>query len=171
MRMQARISIILMSSMFATIALADEFPPRKPGLWEVTSTGEKRPTIKLKQCIDKATDEEFHKLGTDITDKVCSRRDVKVSGNVATVDSECKIRNSTVTSTVVTTFTADTSFHADSKSHFDPAFLGRTDAVSTEDGKWVGPCPSGMEPGDFSVGGGPTLNLKMLNALKKFLPK
>ncbi|MGP0060825.1 MAG: DUF3617 domain-containing protein [Beijerinckiaceae bacterium] len=172
MRINLHITAILISTIYATAAFADEFPPRKPGLWEVTSAGEKRPTVKMKMCIDKDTDEQFHKFGTDLlTEKTCSRRDLKVTDNVATAETQCKIGGSTVTTTSVTTFTGDTAFHGDSKIHSEPALLGKTDAVSTEDGKWIGPCPSDMEPGDFVLANGPTLNIKMLNALKKWLPK
>jgi hypothetical protein len=171
MRINVHITAILISTICCTAALADEFPPRKPGLWEITVTGEKRPTVTMKMCIDKETDELFHKLGTDLSVQVCSRRDLKVTGNVATAEAQCKIGGATVTSTSVTTFTGDTAFHGDSKSHFEPALAGKTDSASSQDGKWIGPCPSDMEPGDFAMANGMTVNVKMLNSLRKMLPQ
>ena len=171
MRRKARFSTILVSALVTTAALADEFPPRKPGLWEVKVEGEKRPTVTLKMCIDKDTDELFHKMGVDLSVQLCEHRDVKVVDNVATVDTQCKIGSSNVTSTSITKFDGDTAFHVDTKSHFDPAFMGRSDLVSVQNGKWVGPCPADMEPGDMLMGSGIKVNIKMLNALKKILPK
>ncbi|MGO9006750.1 MAG: DUF3617 domain-containing protein [Beijerinckiaceae bacterium] len=171
MRINVHVTAILMSTIVSTAAFADEFPPRKPGLWEITVTGEKRPARTMKMCIDKETDDLFHKLGTDLSVQVCSRRDLKVTDNVATVEAQCKAGGSTVTSTSVTTFTGDTAFHSESKSHFEPAVLGKTDFASVQDGKWTGPCPSDMAPGDFSMANGMTVNIKMLNSLKKWLPK
>jgi hypothetical protein len=171
MRINVHVTAILVSTIFSTAAFADEFPPRKPGLWEIAVTAEKRPTVTMKMCIDKESDELFHKLGSDLSVQVCSRRDLKVAGNVATVEAQCKIGGSTVTSTSVTTFTGDTAFHAESKSHFEPALAGKTDGTTVQEGKWTGPCPSDMEPGDFVIANGMTLNIKMLNSLRKMLPK
>jgi hypothetical protein len=166
-----RLSLVVLPLVFATAAAADEFPPRKPGAWEVKVVSEKHAPITLKMCIDKETDALFHKNGTELAEQACDHRDVKVDGDTATVEAQCKIGSSRVTSSSVTKFDGDTAFHADSKSHFDPPFLGRSDVVSQEDGKWVGPCPKDMEPGDFVMGNGMKVNIKMLSALKKFMPK
>jgi Protein of unknown function (DUF3617) len=174
MRNNLRISVILVSAIFTadflSAAVADEIPPRKPGGWEVVIEGEKIPKVTMKMCIDKETDRLFHKIGTDLAEQKCTRKDVKVVDNVATIDSECKISNSKVTGTTVMKFTEDTAFHSEAKAHFEPALLGKTDAVTTQDGKWTGPCPSGMKPGDFIVADGIKVNIKTLDMLRKFLP-
>jgi Protein of unknown function (DUF3617) len=169
MRIQLRISVVLVSAIFATAAVADEIPPRKPGGWEIVVSGEKIDDVKMKLCIDKETDQLFNKNGTELSDKKCSRRDVKVNGDVTTIDSLCKLGGTTETSSTVMTFTGDTAFHSETKIHFEPALAGKTDVVTTQDGKWTGPCAGGMKPGDMIAGNGPKLNIKMLDTVRKFL--
>lgn len=168
MPMKARICTSLVLVIFATAALADEIPPRKPGGWELVTKGEKIDDVKMKLCLDKATDKLFHDLGTDLVQKSCSRRDVKVVDNVATIDSECKVAGSKVTGVTVMKFDGDTAYHAEIKDHFEPPLLGKTDVATTQDGKWIGPCTDGMKPGDFSVGDGIKVNIKMLDTIRQF---
>jgi hypothetical protein len=172
MLMIARISLALVLPLSATaVAVADEFPPRKPGLWEVAVTAEKHSPVTMKMCIDKDTDQLFQKVGTDLSAQACAHADVKIVGNVATADAQCKVGSSTLTSTAVTSFKGDVAFHSEVKSHFEPAVTGRTDVLVAQEGKWSGPCPSDMKPGDFTAPNGMKLNVKMLSSLKKFLPQ
>jgi Protein of unknown function (DUF3617) len=168
MRMNLRFQIVIVSALFATAALADEIPSRKPGGWEVATKGEALPNVTLKLCIDKDTDQLFHKIGTEVTER-CSSRDVKVEDNVATINSQCKIGNSKITGKMVMTFSGDTAFHSELKSHFEPPFKGMSDATATQDGKWIGACAAGMKPGDFALGEGIKMNIKMLETMRKFL--
>lgn len=157
-------------TIFATAALADDYPPRKPGLWELTVQAETGPAATMKMCIDQDTDQLFHKVGTDLRTKHCDKDEVKVDGDTINADSECKLGNRTVTTTAVTKFTGDTSYHTDVKTHFDPAVLGKTDATVTQDGKWTGDCPAGMKPGDFVMANGIKINVKTLGFLKSLIP-
>src|ERR1700744_458831 len=107
MRMNARVSLALISAVFSTAVMADELPPRKPGGWEGVTTGEELPNVTLKLCIDKDTDQLFYKIGSEVIEK-CSRKDVRVAGNVATIDSQCKLGGTAVATKMVMTFAGDT---------------------------------------------------------------
>jgi hypothetical protein len=170
MRMTTRFSLVLALALGATAAVADEFPPRKPGLWEVALTAEKHTPVTMKMCLDRETDQLFQKFGTDVSVPACPHADVKVVGSVATAQAQCKIAGSTLTSTAVMNFKGDEAFHSEIKTHFEPAVMGRTDIFVAQEGKWSGPCPTDMKPGDFTAPNGMKLNIKMLSSLKKLLP-
>jgi hypothetical protein len=170
MRTKRYVATALSLTMFSAAALADDYPPRKPGLWLVTIQAAVGPPATMKMCIDADTDQIFHKIGTDLRSKRCAKNDVKVDGDTISAESECKIGSSTVTTTSVTKFDGDTAYHSDVTSHFDPALLGKTDTTITQDGKWSGDCPADMKPGDFVLANGIKINVKTLNFLKSFIP-
>ncbi|HKH80673.1 MAG TPA: DUF3617 family protein [Methylovirgula sp.] len=170
MRMNGCTATVLSLTMFSAVALADDYPPRKPGLWELAVQREGRPVTTMKMCIDPDTDQLFHKFGTDMAAKHCTRNDIKVSGAIVTTESECKIGNTTITTTAVINFTGDSAYHSDVKTHIDPPVLGKTDATLTQDGKWTGPCPPDMKPGDFVMANGMKINVKTLNELRQLIP-
>jgi hypothetical protein len=169
MRMSGRV-VMALALTISTAALADDYPPRRPGLWEVTMGAAGAPGPTLKMCIDAETDQIFHQVGTDFKTKRCDQSDVKVNGTTVTADGECKVHGTTITTTSTTNFTGDSAYHTDIKSHFDPAFLGKTDTTMTQDGKWTGDCPADMKPGDMVLGNGIKINVKTLNMLKSLIP-
>lgn len=169
MRSAARFPSVLLLATFATAVLADEYPPRKPGEWEIATTGE-IDALKTKMCIDKDTDHLFreHLAHFSLFADICDHKvNIKVEGQVVTAETQCKSNKSAVTASSVTQFDGDTAFHAETKWTFDPAIMGKTGGVMIEDGKWLGPCLSGMEPGDFIMNNGVRMNIRTLAAMKK----
>lgn len=147
-----------------TGARADDLPKRKPGLWEVTmhtARGNMPPQV-IKLCIDAATDAAMYKLGMNAAQGMCSRNDIHRSGDVATVDSECKMGDMKMTSHAVVTFTGDSAYKTDIQSHFDPPMMGRSDSSMTQEAKWTGACPADMQPGDMVGPNGMKMNLKSM---------
>jgi hypothetical protein len=134
-------------------ARATDYPPRHPGLWEITMTmsGGQTPPHASRMCIDAATDARMQEIGMNATGKVCSRHDIHRDGNVLTIDSVCKFGNTEMTNHDVITFTGDTAYHGEIKSHANPPLYGPADKTMTQDAKWVGPCPADMQPGDITT--------------------
>ncbi|MGH6818672.1 MAG: DUF3617 domain-containing protein [Methylovirgula sp.] len=137
------IAAALLAAIFCGAALADDYPSRKPGLWEVTIAAEGTPAHKMQMCIDAATDQLFHTVGTDLRAKHCAQNNVKVNGTIVTSDSVCKVHGRTVTTTATTNFTGDSAYHSDIKTHFDPALFGKTDRDIVLHRPKVLPWPSG----------------------------
>ena len=138
----------------APAAYADEFTPRKAGLWEITMSSEQAPPQVTRYCIDAAVETRMHAMGnTDMAD-LCSRHDTQRSGTTVTADSVCRVGPSQVTSHTVTTLTGDTAYTTVITSHYDPPMLGgRADSKMTQDAKWLGPCGADMQPGDMIIQG------------------
>lgn len=140
-------------------AWADDMPSRKPGLWEVSMhMGANLPPQTMKLCVDAATDAAMFKMGMNAAQGMCSRNDMHRSGNVVTMDSQCKMGETQTTTHVVVTFTGDSAYTTDIKSHMDPPIMGRADVAMTQDGKWTGPCPADMQPGDVIAPNGMKMN-------------
>jgi len=159
-----------LATIFSMGARADEYPPRKPGLWEVTVHNPAIPDVTMKMCLDADTDQAFHKFSGDVRAKHCQKNDVKVTGLTVTADSQCLLGSTTVTTNAVTVFTGDGAYHVDIKTHFDPPKLGQSDVTITQDAKWTGDCPADMKPGDMDMGHGIRFNVKTVNMLKSLLP-
>ena len=59
-------------------------------------------------------------------------------------------------------FSGDARYHTDAHMTYDPPLNGRTEADTVVDGKYTGPYPAGMSPGDIRQKDGKTINLKAL---------
>jgi hypothetical protein len=162
--MTACAAVLLGGIACGTGALAADLPKRKPGLWEVIlhMADGKMPPQLMKFCTDPATDAELYQLGMNAAQGMCSRKDIQRSGDVVTLDSECKMGDMKMTSHAVMTFTGDTAYKTNIQSHSDPPMMGRSDSTMTQDAKWAGPCPAGMQPGDLVAPNGKTMNLKSM---------
>jgi hypothetical protein len=170
MRKNGCIAVAMLVTTFCGVALADDYPSRKPGLWVVASQAEMGHAATTKMCIDANTDQLFHKLAPDFRSIVhCAQNDVKVDGDTVTAESVCKIHSSTITTTSVTKFDGDSAYHTDVTTHLDPAVLGKSDTTISQDGKWTGDCPPDMKPGDFIVHG-IKINVKTWGFLRSLIP-
>ena len=129
---------------------ADELPHRRPGLWAITriNVDADNPARTSKICIDGATETMLRDMGASFAKSICSKAEISVSGNVASVDTVCQLDRSRLTNHTVITFTSDTSYRHVAATHFDPPLFGRADSTSELEGKWLGPCAADMRPGD-----------------------
>jgi hypothetical protein len=131
------------------LACAQEFPFRKPGLWEITVSGEpKHPPAMQRLCLDRETEELAHKKGAT-GGPPCKQLDRKTSGRTVTTTSVCDFGNSKVTSTSVVTSSSDADYQMVSDGIFNPPMMGISKTHSEQNAKWVGACPADMHPGDL----------------------
>ena len=162
------IALMLASSLGFGASLED-LPKRKPGLWEMTivSADSQRAAATSKVCIDAATDLELTRFGLGMTEQLCSKRELSVSGSTATIDTVCKIGTSQQTSHSTIRYTGNSVYRTEIKAKYDPPFLGKSETTTIQEAKWTGPCPADMKPGDLITGNGMKVNLKDLAATKK----
>ena len=142
-------------------AVADDTPPRKPGLWLIVMDrpGRSMPPNEMKSCIDANTDAEMFKMGMASVQSICSHMESHRDGDVFTTIAVCKISETEMTSRSVSHFTGDTAYHSDIVTKYDPPMMGRSESVMAQDAKWTGPCPPDMQPGDVVMGNGMKTNL------------
>jgi Protein of unknown function (DUF3617) len=158
------VAMLALGATVAGSARADDFPPRKPGLWQVNMTmaGGQMPPQQMKMCIDSATDAEMYKLGMNAAQGMCTRPDVNRSGNTVTMNSVCKMGQTQATTQAVTKFTGDTAYHTDVNTKFDPPMAGHGDSTMVQEARWTGACPADMQPGDVLMGNGMKVNIKQM---------
>jgi hypothetical protein len=146
----------------------EDLPKRKPGLWEMRtgSPDGKKSSAASRVCIDTATDATLTKFATGVTSQICTKREVKVIGSVATIDAVCNISGSVQTVHSTISFKGNTAYRADARVHSDPPLMGVSNSTATQEGKWIGPCPPDMKPGDLVMGNGTKINLKDIAAGK-----
>ncbi len=161
-------AMALLAATTIQLALADEMPSRKPGLWQVVMDrpGKNMPQHEIKSCIDANTDAEMFKMGMATAQGMCSRLESHRDGDVFTTGAVCKMNETQMTTHSVSHFTGDTAYHTDINTRFDPPMMGKAESVMTQDAKWMGPCPSDMQPGDIVMGNGMKMNLKSMAAEK-----
>ena len=139
------------------MALAADFrfPHLKPGLWVYVRTNSafnQGEPFTTRICVDASTDQATSEwmAGTK-AEKLCTK-DAQLVGNKVIVNSLCsQIRphvNGRIIGHDVTTFYGDRSTHSEFEAHYRPPWPFLSDNRATSDGKWVGPCPADMAPGD-----------------------
>ena len=145
-------------------ASAVDLPLMKPGLWETTMAreGAQQKMSGMKMCTDAATQKEIMDAGMGAMKSMCTKNDIRREGNRVITNAECKFGESTAKVSSVTTFTGDTSYHTETKSSYDPPAKGMPAGNSTVDGRWTGPCPAGMQPGDVVFPDGRKVNMRTM---------
>jgi hypothetical protein len=150
-----RKALSLAAPLFAihTAALADEVPARKPGLWEITTSGDGSAPDVSRLCLDAATESALMAKGKATISGICSRREIHRDGDVITEDSVCRPIKSETTSHTVTTLNGDVAYTTVITAHYNPPFMGHADSTTKQDAKWLGPCGADMKPGDILTHG------------------
>lgn len=153
----AGIAVVLAASLLpAEPARGDEFPKRKPGLWEMRTSGGPVGPQTLQQCIDAATDDILRRQSSE--GQNCSKPVVERDGNRYRVSSTCNGSGTRTTMDGVYTMVGDTEYRGDMKMTFDPPLSGAAEMNMKMAGKWLGACKAGMKPGDIVMQGVPRLN-------------
>ena len=148
-----------LSLLFASSAFAADAPARKPGLWEVKTTieGQGRP-VTVQQCIDAATDLMLQSSAGPFSAPLCSGREVKQTDAGMTIDTHCSFRGKPANA------------HAAVSGSFDSAYTMTVTAEGgalppvkmSMEGKWLGACAAGQQPGDVIMANGVKVNIPEL---------
>jgi hypothetical protein len=134
---------------------AADHPELKEGLWQIhmqflDASGKVTHDGTSQMCrshdYDKTSEVKSHALMA----KMCGQPSESMSGNQFTSEVTCKVPGSGSTSVTksVVTFSGDTATHTESHTTYTPAYNGMTTESMIQDQKYLGACPSGMQPGD-----------------------
>jgi hypothetical protein len=165
---------VLLASLPAAIARADELPLRKPGLWEMkmARVGSPLPEMTLQHCTDETTDKQMSTAFEPMSKEMCSRRDIVKTATGYASDTVCSVGGVSMTSHSDISGDFNSAFTVKSTSHSEggPSALPR-DVNTTVEAKWLGPCKPDQKPGDIVMPGGFKLNVRDAEKLKGLLPK
>ena len=158
------IAFFMLACCTALPALAIDYPPRKPGLWEMkmgdgAGGANSAPAQTIQQCIDAATDQALRDMGQGMGKDLCSKQELRLEGGRLVMDSVCRVGATTATSHAVMSGDFSTSYRMESRSTYSPPLMGRTEGTSLMEAKWIGPCKAGQKPGDMVMSNGMKMNV------------
>ena len=155
---QAALFLVLILA--AALAQAQDVSKRKSGLWEIKSSDlrNEKKTYEFQMCIDQATDDALQHLNGAVRKETCKVNKVQRSGDQTTVDAVCSLSKTTAKTHAVFTGKFDSAYKVESKSTFDPPLRGKTDATTTMEARWLGPCAADQKPGDVVLANGKKVN-------------
>lgn len=144
--------------------IPSNIPKRKPGLWEMQTSGMGGQAQTTKACLDADTDTAMYKMGTHMSGQMCSTFKIDVQGNKVITDAVCKINSPSgevnMTSHSETNYQGDSAYSTQGHIKYDPAIMGHADMTMTSSGHWIGQCAAGQKPGDMIMPNGQTFNIK-----------
>lgn len=146
----APIATVLLQTM---LVAQTDYPNLKDGLYSwhsqtISQPGNKKQEGSFSVCVSRAHSEEVRAKSKQQMQKICSVNNEHVSGTTVATETECKVMNSVIKTTGKTTISGDSAAHAESHTTYSPPLEGQTEENMTVDEKYVGPCPTGMQPGD-----------------------
>jgi hypothetical protein len=155
---------LLLLVVFSPLASqGQDFPKLKPGLWEMTTTNSRskdRPPLKSSLCLDASLQQEMIRMSTGMMQGMCSKFDTKYVGNKFTGEVTCNLGGSTMRSKSVMTLTGDTAYRTEAHASFDPPMGGMSQSDTVIEGRLVGACKPGQQPGDMMMPNGQTMNIR-----------
>lgn len=106
-----------------------------------------------KLCLDANSDELALKQYMENPNSKCKKPAITQTGGRYEVASECVMQGSTVKTVTVLEGDFNSAYTATVNSSFNPPIDGAPTEPVTLAMKWVGPCPTGWNPGDVEVNG------------------
>ena len=136
---------------------AQGLPLLKPGMWEVVVQSQKEPApppVKALQRVDKATS-SLMLMSPFSGQEGCRAPKVKKTGAGYSVQTDCAVHDRKVRS------------QAQLQGDFSSRYTGSSETLGASntaaqrfEGRWLGACKPGMQPGDLELPNRVTINLK-----------
>ncbi|MDM0046903.1 DUF3617 family protein [Variovorax dokdonensis] len=145
-------------------ASAMDYPPRKPGLWEMSIEGARGREHVVQQCIDARTDAMLREMGEQRGDAKCTKKDVRKEGAKIVIDSVCQMGKTTATSHAEISGDFGTDYRMETQTTYSPPLRGRAEGKAVIHAKWSGPCKADQKPGDMIMPGGMKINVQDMQA-------
>jgi hypothetical protein len=164
-----RISALVVLLALPLAAGAQDLPRLKAGLWEMTNTSSQRPGQPMKStvCLDATLQQDMIRMGTGMMQGMCSKHELKVSGNKVTGEAICNLGQSKMTSRSVMTMMGDTAYRTEAHAKFDPPMMGTAQSETVIEGRYLGACRQGQRAGDMTMPNGQTMNIRNMMSGQK----
>ena len=140
---------------------------RREGLWRQTVMRDGRSTLlgPMRACIDAATDAKMTMIGHAVGGARCTRADARQPDGSIRFHTVCSFGRAGIvdsTGAVSGDFSSTYRLHATSEVRGSPYASMNGAHVTDISARYVGPCPSGMSPGEIIIGPGLKVNLDRL---------
>ncbi|MBO0765898.1 MAG: DUF3617 family protein [Hyphomicrobiaceae bacterium] len=160
---------------FALTAQTLNLPPRKPGLWEVSTTIERQkdtadntkasPPISAQMCLDASTDRELMDYALKFTEGKCKSLTSKREGKSIVIDADCTFSGRATKSKIVFTGDFQSAYTMRTEGTIERGSKGPQAMLTTQTATWKSADCPGMKPGDITLFGGVKMNINQLKAL------
>jgi hypothetical protein len=167
------LAVAALTAPLAVGAQTLDLPPRRAGLWEVTTTVEKPkglPAFTTKMCLNLATDRELMDHTLKLSEGRCKTLTVKrqSQGQSFVIDTDCTVAGAATRSKIVITGDFDSAYTLRMEGTVEGVRgtgKGPQPTLMTQTATWKSAdCPR-MKPGDMTMPGGLKVNVKQLKAL------
>jgi len=152
MRRSRRLVLGLVGSLLTATALADELPPVRAGLWEISSGDGGRTAGAVQQCIDDPTFREMLQTGQRLMGSACSPLAIRRTGDRYAASIRCLLGPAAMESTAELTGDFQTNYQS-------VALMGQGGSTEVSRGRFLGACAPGMKPGDAILPDGRRVNV------------
>lgn len=180
--MHIRLGALLLLILLAadSPALAEGYPARRAGHWELTLTLESgaAPPQTIQQCVDPESDDLLQSFGGLITGGTSCATTQRKDGANLHVDTTCQV-SPTISSTLQAVFAGDFNasytVRATLRVDGEPAAAKTPTRITLITAKWLGACKPDQRPGDLITPDGKRMNVidffKAMDQLKIELKK
>ena len=157
------------AALIALPAAAQDFPKLKSGLWEMATSSNRAPGIKATStlCLDASLQKDMLRMSSGMMAGMCSKTELKAVGNTFVGEAVCNFNGSTMKSRSVMTLKGDTSYRTEAHATFDPPLAGQAVNDTVIEGRHLGACKPGQQPGDLTMPTGQTINIRNVMSGKK----
>jgi hypothetical protein len=155
-------------------AHTSSMPARRPGLWIQTMSRDGAPGRRgdMRMCIDAATDDKISFMGQRLGRGACQKVVTRGLDGAYAFTSTCAMPGGgRIQSSGVALGDFQTSYKIHSESSISGAMISRMNGHHVTDitGRYQGPCPSNMAPGDIALGYGLKFNVNKASMLARAL--
>jgi len=149
-----RVGLLMALVLTSAVAVAQDAPRRKSGLWEISMTSAQMPKPMVsRQCVDEKTD-DLGKRPMRGGEK-CSKQSVRREGGNVVVESVCQMEGSTATTRGVFSGDFASAYKGEMTTTFAPPLHGMSESKMNFQARLTGPCAAGQKPGDMTMEGMP----------------
>jgi hypothetical protein len=166
-------TVILAVVALPIVAQAD-LPKRKLGLWEIKMTSDAsvgHEPMASQHCIDAKTDDLMQQRTQGMGKEACSKNSIRREGGKVVAESVCKFGETTATTKTIFSGDFTSNYRGEIHSTYNPPMMGRKEARSTLEAKWLGACKPGQKPGDVIMPGMPGGGKFNMDEMMKKMPK
>jgi hypothetical protein len=158
-------TLLALAVVIVSPATAQDYPKLKSGQWDMVTTttkGGAGAPHKTTLCTDESIQKQMMDLSKGMQREMCSKSDIRREGSSYIGDSVCQMGESKMVSHSVMAIQGDAAYKTVIDTTYDPPFMGMKDSHTTVEGKFVGPCRDGLQPGDVLMPDGKKFNMKAM---------
>jgi hypothetical protein len=172
------LAVAITAAPLAAGAQTLDLPPRKAGLWEITTTIDKQkasaetpekarssPSLAAQMCLDASTDRDLMSYGLKLSDGRCTKLTTKRDGKSIIIEADCSFAGKTSKTKTVITGDLQSAYTMRTEGTLEGGSKGPQTMLTTQIATWKSAQCPGMKPGDISLFGGVKMNINQLKAL------